>query len=78
MNSNNSHNLANNPAESSQPSSLNAQPKNPQLNGSDLPPVLQLYYEAAPESFRLPAILTALTCLCALGTRLRAKYVYDI
>lgn len=43
----------------------------------DLPPALRIYYENAPESFRIPAILTAITCLCALGTRLRVKYLYD-
>ena len=53
------------------PSSLNAQ----LFSETDLPPVLRVYYKAAPESFRLPVILTVLTCLCALGTRLRARYV---
>ncbi len=47
------------------------------LLSRDLPPVLRIYYEIAPESFRIPTILTAITCLCALGTRLRVKYVYD-
>ena len=47
------------------------------LTARDLPPALRVYYEIAPESFRIPAILTAITCLCALGTRLRVKYVYD-
>lgn len=47
------------------------------INARDLPPALRIYYECAPENFRIPAILTAITCLCALGTRLRVKYVYD-
>ena len=47
------------------------------LTAADLPPALRIYFEAAPENFRIPAILTAITCLCALGTRLRARYVYD-
>ena len=47
------------------------------LTARDLPPALRVYYEIAPETFRIPAILTAITCLCALGTRLRVKYVYD-
>ncbi len=47
------------------------------LTTRDLPPALRVYYENAPESFRIPAILTAITCLCALGTRLRVKYIYD-
>jgi len=51
--------------------------KIPFLKATDLPSVLRIYYEIAPESFRIPAILTAITCLCALSTRLRVKYVYD-
>lgn len=47
------------------------------LTARDLPPALRVYYEIAPETFRIPAILTAITCLCALGTRLRVKYIYD-
>lgn len=47
------------------------------LTARDLPPALRVYYEVAPETFRIPTILTAITCLCALGTRLRVKYVYD-
>lgn len=47
------------------------------LSARDLPPALRVYYENAPENFRIPAVLTAITCLCALGTRLRVKYVYD-
>ena len=47
------------------------------LKSKDLPPALRIYWETAPEQFRIPAILTAITCLCALGTRLRVKYVYD-
>lgn len=47
------------------------------LTAADLPPVLRIYYETAPEAFRIPAILTAITCLCALGTRLRVRYLYD-
>lgn len=47
------------------------------LGSQDLPPALRVYYDIAPESFRIPSILAAITCLCALGTRLRVKYVYD-
>jgi len=47
------------------------------LTAADLPPALRIYYEIAPENFRIPAILTAITCLCALGTRLRVRYLYD-
>ena len=47
------------------------------LRSSDLPPALRIYFDNAPEAFRIPAVLTAATCLCALGTRIRVRYVYD-
>ena len=46
------------------------------LRSSDLPPALRIYFDNAPEAFRIPAVLTAATCLCALGTRIRVRYVY--
>ena len=48
------------------------------LQASDLPPAVRVFWDTAPEAFRIPAILASITCYCALGTRLRAKYVYDI
>ena len=48
------------------------------LLASDLPPAVRVFWETAPEAFRIPAILTAIDCYCALATRVRAKYVYDI
>ena len=39
---------------------------------------MRVFWQTAPEQFRIAAILTALDCYCALGTRLRAKYVYDL
>ena len=54
------------------------QPNGLTLMASDLPPAVRVFWETAPESFRIPAILAAIACYCALGTRLRAKYVYDI
>lgn len=48
------------------------------LEAPDLPPAVRCYWASAPENFRIPAILTAIDCYCALGTRLRAKYVYDL
>lgn len=48
------------------------------LLASDLPEPIRVFWETAPEAFRIPAILTAIACSCALGTRLRAKYCYDI
>ena len=48
------------------------------LQASDLPPAVRVFWDTAPDQFRIPAILAAIACYCALGTRLRAKYVYDI
>ena len=50
----------------------------PMLQASDLPPSVRVFWQTAPEQFRYASILTALDCYCALGTRLRAKYVYDL
>ena len=48
------------------------------LQASDLPPAVRLFWDTAPEAFRIPAMLASITCYCALATRVRAKYVYDI
>lgn len=48
------------------------------LEATDLPPAVRCFWASAPVNFRIPAILTAIDCYCALGTRLRAKYVYDL
>ena len=53
-------------------------PNGPAQMALDLPPAVRVFWETAPEAFRIPAILTAITCYCALATRVRAKYVYDI
>ena len=50
----------------------------PTLNASDLPPAVRAYWDSAPTAFKVPAILTAIDCYCALGTRLRFRYTYDI
>lgn len=52
--------------------------RQPSLQAADLPPAVRVFWESAPENFRIPAILTAIDCFCALGTRLRAHYVYDL
>ena len=49
----------------------------PKLRAEDLPPAVRAYWDSAPESFRVPAILTAIDCYCALGTRLRFHYTFD-
>ena len=48
------------------------------LQASDLPPAVRVFWDTAPEAFRIPAMLASITCYCALATRVRAKYVYDI
>lgn len=48
------------------------------LQATDLPPAVRVFWDTAPEQFRIASILTAIDCYCALGTRLRAKYVYDL
>ena len=50
----------------------------PTLVSNDLPPAVRAFWDSAPSSFRVPAILTAIDCYCALGTRLRFKYTYDL
>ena len=50
----------------------------PSITASDLPPALRVFWDTAPQPFRIAAILTALDCYCALGTRIRANYVYDL
>ncbi len=58
------------------PSSLNLQPST--LTAADLPPAIRAYWDSAPAAFKVPAILTAIDCYCALATRLRFKYTYDL
>lgn len=48
------------------------------LTASDLPPGVRPFWDTAPDAFRIAALLVALVCYCALGTRLRAKYLYDL
>lgn len=48
------------------------------ISANDLPEAVRVFWDTAPEAFRIPAILVAIVCYCVLGTRLRAKYVYDI
>lgn len=45
---------------------------------TDLPPAVRAFWDSAPSAFKVPAILTAIDCYCALGTRLRFKYTYDL
>ena len=48
------------------------------FSAADLPPAVRVFWDTAPDHFKVAAILVALDCYCALGTRLRAKYVYDL
>ena len=49
----------------------------PTLSAADLPPAVRVFWDTAPDQFKVPAILTAIDCYSALATRLRAMYVYD-
>ena len=48
------------------------------ITAADLPPAVRAYWDSAPAPFKVPAILTAIDCYCALATRLRFKYTYDL
>ena len=50
----------------------------PSIGAADLPPAVRVFWNTAPDQFKIPAILTAIDCYCALATRLRAMYVYDL
>ena len=50
----------------------------PTLTSADFPPAVRAYWDSAPAQFKVPAILTAIDCYCALATRLRFKYTYDL
>ena len=65
-------------AKEEKPKGLNDARLYQKLQAADLPPAVRVFWESAPENFRIPAILTAIDCYCALGTRLRAHYVYDL
>jgi hypothetical protein len=58
--------------------SINHQKAQPSIQASDLPPALRVFWNTAPNHFKIASILSALSCYCTLGTRLRAKYVYDL
>lgn len=47
------------------------------LTAGDLPPAVRVFWDTAPDKFKVASILTSICCYCALGTRLRAMYVYD-
>lgn len=44
------------------------------IESADLPLAVRAYFDTAPDNFKIPSVLTALCCYCALGTRLRVKY----
>lgn len=57
---------------------INNQKAQPSIGAADLPPAVRVFWNTAPDQFKIPAILTAIDCYCALATRLRAMYVYDL
>ena len=54
------------------------EPQTQTLTAADLPPAVRAFWDSAPAPFKVPAILTAIDCYCALATRLRFKYTYDL
>jgi len=73
--------LSSNPSNVSDVSDLNLETWNLKpggLTASDLPPAVRAFWDSAPTPFKVPAILTAIDCYCALATRLRFKYTYDL
>ena len=60
-------------------SPLNLEPgRSGGITAADLPPAVRAFWDSAPAPFKVPAILTAIDCYCALATRLRFKYTYDL
>lgn len=47
------------------------------LLATDFPAPVRVFWESAPENFKIPCLLTVLCCYCALATRLRVKYAFD-
>lgn len=43
----------------------------------ELPPVIRELVQNAPPNFKVPTFFAAVTCLCALATRVRVYYTYD-
>ena len=48
------------------------------IGNMELPECVALFVDSAPEDFKLAVLLSVLCCYCALGTRLRVKYSYDL
>lgn len=61
------------------PSAVPLEEKKPlRFNFKDLPPCIRPFVSSAPSDFKLAVLLSVLCCYCALATRLRVKYPYDI
>lgn len=65
------------PSESSS-KSMETKVKPMSFHYKDLPGSVRPFVDAAPSDFKLAVLLTVLCCYCALATRLRVKYPYDI
>ena len=48
------------------------------FNYKELPASVRPFVDTAPDDFKLAVLLSVLCCYCALATRLRVKYPYDI
>lgn len=48
------------------------------IGSMELPDCVAPFVESAPDDFKLAVLLSVMCCYCALGTRLRVKYPYDL
>lgn len=52
--------------------------KPPSIGSLQLPECIALFVDSAPDEFKLAVLLAVMCCYCALGTRLRVKYIFDL
>lgn len=52
--------------------------KTPNIGNMEFPSSVAPFVDSAPDDFKLAVLLSVLCCYCALGTRLRVKYPYDL
>ena len=47
----------------------NQKPKSPpSVTAADFPPAVRVFWDTAPEQFKVASVLTAIDCYCALAT----------
>ena len=52
--------------------------KTTDIGNMELPECIALFVNSAPDEFKLAVLLSVICCYCALATRLRVKYLYDL